>query len=398
MIIGITGTIGSGKGKVIKMFKEAIPNNLKRTFFYVDIDEKIGNLLHIDTPTYNQLKENLGTNWELYQDKGIGHHYRCHKIMRQPDDYLIFMNTMRPYVTCKIAKIASRFYKEKDIVIYCNHLLDYEWSEFCDRIIVINNSEETILKRLKKKGVYNPEIAKELLSKFLTNDKLVEKADFVIHDAEVDEMKKEIKKMVKQLLYFRQCLKNGMIPSSVTEIVKKNQEILNNCYANYAPQFAAAMAAKLIANEYGYDTGTSFTGYLENHRDIIGGPLEEGELSHLTIEGREKRKRIQEIRAKNRELGIPTPKQVKAEERKRKEEIQKRLEEKKQLEEEKLRLERKRKKEREKQKRRRQKKAMEKYGNNPKPTNTSIPKKKTTVIVYRAENSINAKKSQKPID
>ena len=41
---------------------------------------------------------------------------------------------------------------------------------------------------------------------------------------------------------------------------------------------------------------------------------------------------------------------------------------------------------------------MEKYGNNPKPTNTSIPKKKTTVIVYRAENSINAKKSQKPID
>lgn len=392
MIIGITGVIGSGKGRVVNIFKELIPNNLKKSFFYVDIDEKIGNLLHIDTPTYNQLKENLGERWQPYDEKGIGHFYRTHKLLKEPNDYFIFMNTMRPYITCKIAKIASKFYTEKDIIIYCNHLLDYEWSQFCDRIIVIDSSEENILKRLKKKGVKNSEVAKETISKFLTNEELLQKADYVIHDDEAEAMKKEIKKMIKELLQFRQFLKNGMISSSVTEIVEKNQKILNNCYNTYAPQFAAAMAAKLIANEYGYDTGTTFTGTLENHRDIIGGPLEEGELSHLTIEGRERRKKKQAIRAEQRALGIPTPKQVKAEERKKKEEIQKRIEEKKRLEEEKKRLERKREKDREKQRRRRQRKAAEKYGE------TSTPKKKTTIIVYRAENSTHSKKSQKPID
>lgn len=395
MIIGITGVIGSGKGRVINIFKDVLPNDMKRKFFYVDMDEKIGCLLHIDTPTYNQLKENLGENWKQYEEKGIGHHYRCHKIMKNPDDYRIFMDTMRPYVTCKIAKIASKFYNEKDIIIFCNHLLDYEWSQFCDRIIVVDTSEDNMLRRLKKKGVRDKEIAKETVSKFLTNEELLQKADYIIHDDEPDIMKKEIKKMVKELLQFRQFINNGMIPSVSKEIVEKNQKILNDCYATYAPQFAAAMAAKLIANEFGYDTGTTFTGQLENHRDIIGGPLEEGELSHLTIEGRERRKKIQALRAEQRALGIPTPKQVRAEERKKKEEIQKKIEEKKRREEEKKRAERQREKNREKQKRRRQKKAAEKYGNTPKPSTTQ---KKKTIIVYRAENATHSKNPKKPID
>lgn len=394
MIIGITGVVGSGKGRAVDIFKSVLPNDVKKKFFYVDIDEKIGNLLHIDTPTYNQLKDNLGEHWEQYEEKGIGHHYRCHKIMRNPEDYRIFMDTMRPYVTCKIAKIASKFYEEKDMIIFCNHLLDYEWAQFCDRIIVVSTSEENMIRRLKKKGVRDSETAKRTISQFLTNDELVQKADYVIHDDAPDVMRKEIKQMVKELLQFRQFINNGMIPSVSKETVEKNQKILDNCYATYAPQFAAAMAAKLIANEYGYDTGTTFTGRLENHRDIVGGPLEEGEVSHLTIEGRERRKRIQAYKAEQRALGIPSPKQVRAEERKKKEKQLKEIAEKKRVEEAKQKAERQREKNREKQKRRRQKKAAEKYGDTSKPV---IPKKKT-IIVYRAENVINTKKSPKPID
>lgn len=355
MVIGITGIIGTQKKEFMKLFKEKYPKYWGHLTLYIDGDEKLGGLLHIDTPSFNSVKENLGDEWEKYQDKGICHYYNTDKLMRNPDDYKIFMDTMRPYMTCKLSKICGRFYKEKIIVIFMNHLLDYEWSEFCDKIIVIQNSEERRNRRYKKKGI-KPDKVPELLSKFLSEEECIEKADWVINFSEENEVvrNRAMKTMMKGLSAYRKALESGEeIPKS-DEIIERNQKILDDCYEKYAPRLAAAQTAKEIANLYGYDIDIKFTGELENHRDVVGGPLEEGETTELSKQAQERKEKYKEIMADLREKGLPTNKQIKAKERAEKEARRRKAQKIREAKEAKKRAEAKKEKERERQKKRKQ--------------------------------------------
>lgn len=219
MVIGITGPLGCGKDSVIKLIKK----RANEKYMYLNTDEIIISLLKPGTTCYNYVCEVLGEErLNKYKNpQSLRYIYTHNLMLYNPKDYLDFMNAVQPFVSCRIAKLTVNF-PNKLIFIVSNNLYDYDWAEKCDRIIYINTPAKTRRYRLMKKNFYGTNHYKAIEELFISEEEQINKADIIINSTDKITLKKEIKKMLKDLLKFKKFTDSGMIPLPTIEIREKD--------------------------------------------------------------------------------------------------------------------------------------------------------------------------------
>ncbi len=177
-VIGITGSIGSGKTYAAKIFKEICEKNNVDAIF-IDVDDVRRNILNQERINREELNRKIYTN------------------INEMQKYKKFINPkIRNYL---INQINSN---NKYIFIEWALLLEDEFCDLVDSIIMINCSRESQIERLKSSNLCEKEILKRIDMQLANKEKIdkikkVEKEYFILdttYNPEIEEYENILKK------------------------------------------------------------------------------------------------------------------------------------------------------------------------------------------------------------
>ena len=194
MIIGITGSIGSGKTTVIRLFSRHWYNR-------IDADEIGHEMLKKDSIVYKKIIENLG-NGILDKKKSIDRKKLGDIVFKDNKKLQKLNSIMHPIIIenikNQIKKIKKKCKDKTRIVIDAPLLLETKTKNLVDKVIVVKCDKKNIIQRLNKK--YPEEkIEKILKSQMLLNEK-IKYADFVIdNNRDLKHLEKQVKKIIQKL-------------------------------------------------------------------------------------------------------------------------------------------------------------------------------------------------------
>lgn len=189
MIIGITGSIGSGKTTIAKLFS-------KHHFNRIDADEIAHELLK-NSKIKNKIIKEFG-NEILDKQKNIDRK-KLGSIVFNENDNLKKLNSIMHHVIInkiknQINKIQNKCGNNTKIIIDAPLLFETETEDVFDKIIVVKTKKENIFKRLNKK--FSKRQIENILKQQMPLEEKAKRADFVIEN---NGNLKEIKKQVKEI-------------------------------------------------------------------------------------------------------------------------------------------------------------------------------------------------------
>lgn len=169
MIIGITGTMASGKSSVSKMIKN-------QGYSVYDTDKMVHKYYDKDSSLYYKLLEYFGTQI-LNKDKSLNRQKLAGIVFNDDESLDKLESLVFPVVLEEMKKIA----KDKHELLFFEVplLFEAEMEDFFDRIIVIDANERLRIQRAIDKGL-NKEDIERRMSRQLNSKQKKEKADFVV--------------------------------------------------------------------------------------------------------------------------------------------------------------------------------------------------------------------------
>jgi dephospho-CoA kinase len=186
MIIGITGTIGSGKTAVSEIFA-------KKGFVCINADKLYHSLAKPNKKIYNKIVAEFGKQI-LNDDKTINRSI-LKKIVFNDTFKLKKLNSItHPMIVSQLKKEILKL-KGKKIVVDAPLLIEANAAHLADKIILVKAPEKMRLNRLLKKGYSKKEIISISNSQLPLKEKS-KHSDFVIENS------KGKKHLEKQVLYF----------------------------------------------------------------------------------------------------------------------------------------------------------------------------------------------------
>lgn len=150
IVIGITGIIGTGKSQASKYLAE------KYNFQIIDVDQVAHELLENDQAVNAAVKEEFGT---------INRKKLAEIVFKNNEKLQKLNKLIHPPMFKRIKKILTEFKSlNKNIVIDAALLYQIGLDIFCDKIIVLKSSIDTIFERLIEKGFNKKQINERLAS------------------------------------------------------------------------------------------------------------------------------------------------------------------------------------------------------------------------------------------
>ena len=183
MIIGITGSFGTGKTLAANMFKEY-------GFYVINVDELYRDIYKKNESLKNKIEKTFGTT-----DRN-----ELKKIVFSNKNKLIKLNKITHPVIIETIKKEIQELKTKNIIIDAPLLVEANAVNLVDKLIVVICRKEEQIKRLLKKGKYTKkEIGNIIKSQMPLKDKL-KYADYIIDNSySLDNTKKQVKELVASL-------------------------------------------------------------------------------------------------------------------------------------------------------------------------------------------------------
>ena len=190
--IGLTGSIGTGKSTVAKIFQEF-------GAYVIDADKIVHELLK-RKDVKEKIREAFG---DVFDSKGeVDRKKLASIVFNNPEKKKILENILHPLVFQEI----NRFFKEvekKDpkAVAIAEVPLMIETGSYknYDKIIVVYAPEELQLKRLLEKGMSKEEAIKRIKSQMPIDEK-VKYADIVIENTStLEDLRKKVEEVYKKL-------------------------------------------------------------------------------------------------------------------------------------------------------------------------------------------------------
>ena len=177
-VIGITGSIGSGKSYAVDIFKK-ICNGKRINAIFLDVDDIRRNILDIEKIDRNLL------NQKIYNDENA-------------------MEEYKKFINPKIKKYLDEQIDKYDGVIFFEWalLLEDKLYDIVDSIIMIYCKEEIQIKRLKNGDLGKESIVKRIKMQ-LTNEQKIDKIkqlkkEFFILDTSDDPKENEYEELLKK--------------------------------------------------------------------------------------------------------------------------------------------------------------------------------------------------------
>lgn len=183
MIIGITGSFGSGKTTIANLFK-------KYNFKIINVDRLYKDIHEKNKPLKNKIKKEFGT------------------INRAELKNIVFKNSKRlkklnkithPLILKEIKKALKKL-KNKNILIDIPLLIEANATNLVDKIIVVKCKQETQIKRILKKKKYTKEDINNIIKSQMPLKEKIKYADFVIdNDNSINKTKNQVNRIINTL-------------------------------------------------------------------------------------------------------------------------------------------------------------------------------------------------------
>jgi len=183
MIIGITGSFGSGKTTVANMFG-------KYGFRVVNVDKLYHGIYNKDKKIRYKIKKEFST---LDRNK-------IKNIVFNDSKRLIKLNKITHPIIIKEFKKQIKNNKKKNIVIDIPLLFESKLEKMFDKIIVVKCDKKTQIKRILKKNKYSRKEINNIINSQMPLNEKIKKADFVVDNGKtVREIKKQISSIVNSM-------------------------------------------------------------------------------------------------------------------------------------------------------------------------------------------------------
>jgi len=174
MILGITGTIGSGKSAAAGIFE-------KYGFKVINADELYHKISKPNKLIYGKITKEFGKKI-LNPDKSINRD-KLKKIVFSDDKKLKKLNSItHPTIIFEIKKLIKKF-KNSNIIVDAPLLLESDAKKLVDKIIVVKCDDKVRIKRLLKKGKHSQKEIREITKSQMPMEKKLKFADFVIDNS-----------------------------------------------------------------------------------------------------------------------------------------------------------------------------------------------------------------------
>jgi len=187
MIIGITGSFGSGKTTVANMFK-------KYGFKVINVDKLYHNIYNKNKLLKNKIKKEFST---LDRNK-------IKNIVFNDSKRLIKLNKItHPIIIKEIKKEISAIikkYNNKKIVIDIPLLFESKLEKMFDKIIVVKCSKKEQFNRILKKRKYSKTEINNIIKSQMPLKEKIKRADFVVDNGKtLNETKTQVKTIISLL-------------------------------------------------------------------------------------------------------------------------------------------------------------------------------------------------------
>lgn len=187
MIIGITGSIGTGKTTLSKYLKELgylVINTdeiAHQVLTYPDVIEKVGRLISNDV-----------------MDGGIINRKRLGNIVFSDSKKLEILNDITHPIIFALTKDKIRE-TSKTVFVEIPLLFETNFTELVDKTLVIFTSKEIQLKRLSKRSNLSETEMINLINKQMDLKEKIKRADYLIDNSEtINKMKKQVLELLEK--------------------------------------------------------------------------------------------------------------------------------------------------------------------------------------------------------
>jgi dephospho-CoA kinase len=196
MIIGITGSIGSGKTTAAKIFS-------KHHFARIDADEIGHEIIKRNSAAYKKILNEFG-NGILDKNKDIDRKKLGDIVFNDGKKLRILNSITHPIIINEIKKqikkIKNKCGINAKIIVDAPLLLETKAQDLVDRIIIVKPGKQDVLKKLNKK--YPKEKIEKILKAQMPPDEKLKHADFVIENS------KDVKHLENQVIGIIKIIEN----------------------------------------------------------------------------------------------------------------------------------------------------------------------------------------------
>lgn len=192
MVIGITGSFGTGKTTVAKIFKSFGAK-------IIDADKIAHSLIKPKTMIYKKIIDTFGKDI-LKKNKTVDRKNLAKFVFNNKNLLKRFNGIMHPQIL-KIIKEKIKNYKDKIIVLDAPLLIETGLHKIVDKLVVVKTNRETQIRRIQNKfSLTKDEILKRISSQIPLREK-IRLADFVIDNSGTIKNTKKQAEQIRRLLW-----------------------------------------------------------------------------------------------------------------------------------------------------------------------------------------------------
>lgn len=186
MIIGITGTIASGKSTVSDYF-------IKQGYVVIDAD-KITKELQEQKEVLKEFLEIFGES-VLLENRSLNRQ-KLREIVFQDKTALQKINRiMHPKVRKKFEDVRSRTLKEEIVFFDIPLLFEAHFEDLCEKIILVCAEREVQIRRVIQRDNSSRELAEKIINSQAKEEEKRKKSDYIIeNNGTVEELYQKLKK------------------------------------------------------------------------------------------------------------------------------------------------------------------------------------------------------------
>lgn len=191
VILGITGSFGSGKSTVASMFGDlGVP--------VMDADTAARDAVVVGSPGLAQIVEAFGED-VLAADKGLDRKKMAAIVFDDPESRGVLNAIVHPRVGLAMTTFIQEHSADPLVALEVPLLLEGRTRLMVDKVLVVTTTEEARIERLSGSGYSKEEIAARLSAQMPQEEK-VQLADFVVaNDGDLDRTRSQVGEIARQM-------------------------------------------------------------------------------------------------------------------------------------------------------------------------------------------------------
>jgi len=194
IIVGLTGSVGTGKSTVTKFFREL-------GAYIIDWDELAREVIRPHLRAWKEIVEYFGKDF-LNKDQTINRQRLAEIVFSDKEKVAKLNQIVHPEVFKEDERITNEIKSLDPVALIIKDIpLLFELTRpiFVDKTVVVSASEQTQLRRLEEKGMSREDARSRIKSQLPLEEK-IKSADFVINnDGPLEETKKQVEEIYSLL-------------------------------------------------------------------------------------------------------------------------------------------------------------------------------------------------------